>query len=167
MLGTLGLSLTVACGASAWNSGTVYVLCRERLWVVVDLKRRQRNSLNAWMSEWNDFAHDKLDIGREQEAQETFTINFGSRNQCDSLTFRSVMLAKTIILSKLNEVDIDNFYSGIPSRCRVYRMLYWFSNIPIWNWASRVYWYFNKLTFYPTILDNEILRQRGRHSRSQ
>ena len=35
-----------ACGASAWNSDTVSVLCRERLWVEVDLKRRYRNSLS-------------------------------------------------------------------------------------------------------------------------
>ena len=27
----------------------VYVLCRERLWIVVDLKRRYRNNLNEWM----------------------------------------------------------------------------------------------------------------------
>jgi len=26
--------------ASAWNSGAVSVLCRERFWVVVDLKKR-------------------------------------------------------------------------------------------------------------------------------
>ena len=39
-------SLKVVCGASAWNSDKVSVLCRERLWVVVDLKRRYRNSLN-------------------------------------------------------------------------------------------------------------------------
>ena len=37
-------SLAVACDASAWNSG----LCRERLWVVVDLKRRYKNSLHEW-----------------------------------------------------------------------------------------------------------------------
>ena len=45
-------SLTVACGALAWNSGTVSVLCRERLWVVglEDLKRRYRNNMNEWMS---------------------------------------------------------------------------------------------------------------------
>ena len=36
--------------ASAWNSDTVSVLRRERLWVVVDLKRRYRNSLNEWMN---------------------------------------------------------------------------------------------------------------------
>jgi len=44
-------SLAVACGASVWNSGTVSVLCREHLWVVVDLKRCARNSLNEWMNE--------------------------------------------------------------------------------------------------------------------
>jgi len=39
--GTLGKSFTHSClCASAWNSGTVVALCRERLWVVVDLKRR-------------------------------------------------------------------------------------------------------------------------------
>ena len=43
-------SLAVACGASAWNSDTISVLCRKRLWVVVDLKRRYRNSLNEWMN---------------------------------------------------------------------------------------------------------------------
>ena len=44
-------SLAVACGASGWNSDTVSVLCRERFWVVVDLKRRYRNRLNEWMNE--------------------------------------------------------------------------------------------------------------------
>ena len=39
-------SLTVACSASAWNSSTASVLCRERLWVVVDLNRSYRNILN-------------------------------------------------------------------------------------------------------------------------
>ena len=43
-------SLAVACGASAWNSYTVPVLCRERLWVVMDLKRRYRNRTNEWMN---------------------------------------------------------------------------------------------------------------------
>jgi len=44
----IGKSFTrSACGASAWNSDTVSVLCRERLWVVVDLKKRYRNSLNG------------------------------------------------------------------------------------------------------------------------
>ena len=42
-------SLTVAFGASAWNSGTVSVLYLERLWVVEDLMRRYTNSLNEWM----------------------------------------------------------------------------------------------------------------------
>ena len=47
-------SLAVACGALAWNSDTVSVLCRERLWEVVTLKRRYRNSLNEWMNyHWN------------------------------------------------------------------------------------------------------------------
>ena len=51
-VGTLGKSFTRSClGASASNSGTVTVLCRERLWVVVDLKRRYENSLNGWMNE--------------------------------------------------------------------------------------------------------------------
>ena len=45
-------SLTVARGALEWNPGTVSVLCRERLWVVKDLKRRYRNSMNEWMNEW-------------------------------------------------------------------------------------------------------------------
>ena len=40
--------LTIACGASAWNSGTVSVLCRVHLRVVVDLKRPYRNGLNEW-----------------------------------------------------------------------------------------------------------------------
>jgi len=44
-------SLTVACGASAWNSDAVSVLCRERLWTVADLKRRSRNIRNEWMNE--------------------------------------------------------------------------------------------------------------------
>ena len=39
-------SLTVTCGASGWKSETVSVLYRERLLVVVDLKRRYRNGLN-------------------------------------------------------------------------------------------------------------------------
>ena len=48
--GTLGKSFTtIACGASAWNSGTVSVLCRECLWVVVNLKRPCRNGLNEWI----------------------------------------------------------------------------------------------------------------------
>src|SRR6218665_2058881 len=46
-VGTLGKSFTHSC---LWcfgeTSGTVYVLCQERLRVVVDLKRRYRNSLN-------------------------------------------------------------------------------------------------------------------------
>ena len=33
------------------NSDTVSVLCRERLWVVVDLKKRNRNSLNELMND--------------------------------------------------------------------------------------------------------------------
>ena len=32
--------------------GEVSVLCRERLWAVVDLKRRYRNGLNEWMNKW-------------------------------------------------------------------------------------------------------------------
>ena len=46
--------LAIACGASAWNSGTVSVLSRERFWVglVVDLKRRlgYRNGQNEWIN---------------------------------------------------------------------------------------------------------------------
>ena len=50
--GILGKSfISVACGASAWNSDTVSVLCRDRLWAVVDLKRRYKISLNEWMNE--------------------------------------------------------------------------------------------------------------------
>jgi len=46
-VGTLGKSFTHNCmWRLAWNSDTVSVLCRERLWIVVDLKRRYRNSLN-------------------------------------------------------------------------------------------------------------------------
>ena len=41
-----------SCGASAWNSDTISVLCQECLWVLVDLKRRYINSLNEWMNEW-------------------------------------------------------------------------------------------------------------------
>jgi len=37
------------------NSDTVSVLCRGRLWVVVDLNKSYRNSLNEWMNEtWTD-----------------------------------------------------------------------------------------------------------------
>ena len=44
---TLGKSSTPSCQwRSALNSDSVFVLCRGRLWVVVDLKRRCRNSLN-------------------------------------------------------------------------------------------------------------------------
>ena len=43
-VGTLGKSFTHT------NSDTVSMLRRERLWVVVDLKRRYRNSLNEWSS---------------------------------------------------------------------------------------------------------------------
>ena len=39
-------SLAVSCCASTRNSDTVSVLCRVRLWVVVDLKRRYRNIRN-------------------------------------------------------------------------------------------------------------------------
>ena len=31
------------------NSDTVFMVCRERFWVVADLKRRYRNGLNEWM----------------------------------------------------------------------------------------------------------------------
>ena len=49
-------SLTVASGASAWNSDIVSVLCQERPWVVVDLKRRYRNCLIDWLNDWmNDW----------------------------------------------------------------------------------------------------------------
>ena len=48
-VGTLGKSLTCSCPL---RFGTVSVLCRERFWVVVDLKRRYRNGLNEWMI-WN------------------------------------------------------------------------------------------------------------------
>jgi len=51
-VGTLGKSLTHSC---LWcfgvKSGTVSVLCRERLWVVVELKRRYRNIRNEG-NEW-------------------------------------------------------------------------------------------------------------------
>jgi len=48
-VGTLGMSFTHSCMLhSAWNSDTVSVLCRGRLWVVVDLKRRYRNSLTDY-----------------------------------------------------------------------------------------------------------------------
>ena len=40
------LSIQLLCGASARNSDTVSVLCRERLWVVEDLKGRYRNGRN-------------------------------------------------------------------------------------------------------------------------
>ena len=43
-VGTLGKSFTPV----AWNSETVSVQCRERLLVVVDLKRHYRNGLNEW-----------------------------------------------------------------------------------------------------------------------
>ena len=43
-------SLTVACGALAWNSGTVSVLWRERFWVDADMKRRYRDGLNEFMN---------------------------------------------------------------------------------------------------------------------
>jgi len=36
----IGYVVTCSCGASAWNSGTISVLCWERFWVEVDLKRR-------------------------------------------------------------------------------------------------------------------------------
>ena len=53
-VGTLGKSLAhnyYLCSSSAWNSGTVSVLCRERLLVVVvSLKSRYRNGLNEWMN---------------------------------------------------------------------------------------------------------------------
>ena len=39
-------SLAIACGTSAWNSDRVSVLCQRSLWVVVDLKRHYRSSLN-------------------------------------------------------------------------------------------------------------------------
>ena len=54
-VGTLGKSFTHSylC-ASAWNSGTVSLLCWERLRVVVELKRHYKNSLNEWqMNEWH------------------------------------------------------------------------------------------------------------------
>ena len=41
--------LAIVCGASAWNSDTVFMLCQKRLWVVVDLKRHYRKSLNEWI----------------------------------------------------------------------------------------------------------------------
>ena len=46
-------SLKVACGASAWSSGTLSVLCREHFCVVADLNRRYKNGLNEWMNENN------------------------------------------------------------------------------------------------------------------
>ena len=50
-VGILGKSFTYSCLCdSAWNSGKVSVLCRERFWVVEDLERRYRNSLNELMS---------------------------------------------------------------------------------------------------------------------
>ena len=50
-VGTLGKSFTHSClWRLVWNSGTVSVLGRERLWVAMDLKRRYRNSLNEWMN---------------------------------------------------------------------------------------------------------------------
>jgi len=45
----------VGCGASVWNSDTVSMLCQERLLVVVDLKRRYRNSLNGCLFIWIQF----------------------------------------------------------------------------------------------------------------
>jgi len=47
----LGKSFTCSClCASAWNSDTVSVLSRERLWVVENLKGRYRNGRNEWMN---------------------------------------------------------------------------------------------------------------------
>ena len=49
-VGTLGKSFTCSClCASAWNSDTVSLLSRERLWVVDELKGRYRNARNEWM----------------------------------------------------------------------------------------------------------------------
>ena len=52
-VGTLDKSFTRSC---LWRlgikPGRVSVLCRERIWVVVDLKRRYRNGLDKWMNEW-------------------------------------------------------------------------------------------------------------------
>ena len=48
--------LAVDHGASAWNADTVSVLYHECLWVVVDVKRHYRNSLNEWMNEWMNIA---------------------------------------------------------------------------------------------------------------
>ena len=45
------LAVAYMYGASVWNSDTVSVLYRERLWVEVDLKRRYRNGLHEWMME--------------------------------------------------------------------------------------------------------------------
>ena len=62
-VGTLGKSLTCSClCASAWNSGTISVLCRERFWVVVGLKGRYRNSQNEWMND-EDYHEDGDDDG--------------------------------------------------------------------------------------------------------
>ena len=36
---------------------TVFVLCQEQLWVVVDLKRCYRNSINEWTNEWMNFQY--------------------------------------------------------------------------------------------------------------
>ena len=44
-------SLAVVCGALAWSSDTVSVLWRERLWGVVDLKRRYWNRMNEWLAD--------------------------------------------------------------------------------------------------------------------
>ena len=46
-------------GASAWDSGTVSVLCQERFWAEVDLKRRYTNGRNEWMNEsgYRTFTH--------------------------------------------------------------------------------------------------------------
>ena len=60
-----------------WNSGTLSELCREHLWVVVNLKRRYRNSLdewtNEWMNEYCDMAR-KLDFSRP-----TIIYNFAKK----------------------------------------------------------------------------------------
>ena len=52
-VGTLGIvrhsQLAVALRLETPKHSTV--LCRERLWVVVDLKKRYRNSLNEWMND--------------------------------------------------------------------------------------------------------------------
>ena len=80
------VSLSTKCGASAWNSGTVSGLRRERFWVEVDLKRPYRNGLNEWMKcvsffrLWSEYIIQSL--GRYQVLMSSFhSLRFSPINQ--------------------------------------------------------------------------------------